>query len=54
MDTEFVFPSIKILIKIMTNLSKKEMTELRIEKLVYFSYAYYGAFALGKEGHPKI
>lgn len=53
MGTEFVFPSIEILIKIMTNLSKKEMTKLRIEKLIYFSYAYYGAFALEKEDYQK-
>lgn len=28
MDTEFIFPNIEALIKIMSNLSKKEMTTL--------------------------
>lgn len=51
--SEFLFTDIEKLIKIITNLSKKEMTKLRIEKLIYFIYAYYGAFVLEQEGFPK-
>lgn len=51
--SEFLFTDIEKLIKIITNLSKKEMTKLRVEKLIYFIYAYYGAFVLDKEEFPK-
>ena len=53
MKPEFLFKDIEKLIKIITNLSKKEMTKLRVEKLIYFIYAYYGAFVLENEEFPK-
>lgn len=38
--SEFLFKDIVKLIKIITNLSKKEMTKLRVDMLIYFIYAY--------------
>lgn len=52
MENKVIFSDIEKLMKIITNLSTRNMTKLRMEKIIYFIYAYYGAFVIERDDYP--